>query len=202
MAKILVVDDEHSILESLEMFLSEKGHKVYTADTGEEGFALFYSCEPEVVILDIRLPDQNGLDLLSRIQRDGFSSKVIMITAFQDMETAIQAMKTGAYDYIRKPLDVDEIEKAVDRALQVLEIEREVPLLETVEKPANREIIVGKSRKMLEIFKRIGLLCQNRVPVLIQGETGTGKGLVARMIHRNSPYHAEPFITLDCSAIV
>ena len=200
--KILVVDDEHSILESLEMFLSEKGHRVYMADTGEEGFALFCSCEPEVVILDIRLPDQNGLDLLSKIQRDGFSSKVIMITAFHDMETTIEAMKRGAYDYIHKPLDADEVEKAVNRALHILEVDRETPLLDKVKSPPNREFIIGKSEKMREIFKMIGLLCQNRATVLIQGETGTGKELVARVIHRNSFFDNEPFVTLDCSSVV
>lgn len=202
MANILLIDDEHSLLETLKIFLNGKGHTVHTALTGNEGLTLFSRHKPDMVILDIRLPDIGGLEVLSHIQKDECPAKVIMITAFQDMETAIQAMKTGAYDYIRKPLDVDEIERAVERAIQVLEIEQEVPLLDEVEKPANQDAIIGKSRKMLEIFKRIGLLCQNRVPVLIQGETGTGKGLTARMIHQNSPYHEQPFITLDCSAIV
>jgi two-component system response regulator AtoC len=202
MANILLIDDEQSILETLEMFLHEKGHTVHTAATGNEGLTLFSRYKPDVVILDIRLPDQDGLEVLSQIQDDECPAKVIMMTAFQDMETAIQAMKSGAYDYIRKPLDADEMERVVDQALQVLEVEREVPLLEAVEKPSDLEVIIGKSKKMLEVFKMIGLLCQNRAPVLIQGETGTGKELTARMIHRNSPYHEEPFVTLDCSAIV
>lgn len=202
MAKILIIDDEYSILESLEMFLDEKGHHIYKAATGEEGLALFWKFKPDLVILDIRLPDKNGLDVLDEIQKDGTSSKVIMITAFHDMETTIEAMKRGAYDYIHKPLDVDELEKAMNRALSILELSRETPVLRENETPPDSEVIIGKSEKMREIFKMIGLLCQNRATVLIQGETGTGKELVARVIHRNSPFSGEPFITLDCSSVV
>jgi DNA-binding NtrC family response regulator len=202
MGKILLVDDESSILETLEMFLGEKGHEVFKAKTASLGLERFYQYEPDVVILDIRLPDRNGLDVLSQIQEIGYPSKVIMITAFQDMETTIEAMKRGGYDYIHKPLDADEVEKAVNRALDTLEVDRETPLLEEAEKPTNPEVIIGKSEKMGEIFKTIGLLCQNRATVLIQGETGTGKELIARVIHRNSLMGQEPFVTLDCSAVV
>ena len=202
MGKILLVDDESSILETLEMFLAEKGHEVFKAQTASLGLERFYQYEPDVVILDIRLPDRNGLDVLSQIQEIGYPSKVIMITAFQDMETTIEAMKRGGYDYIHKPLDADEVEKAVNRALDTLEADCETPLLEDAEKPINPEVIIGKSEKMGEIFKIIGLLCQNRATVLIQGETGTGKELIARVIHRNSLMGQEPFVTLDCSAVM
>ncbi len=202
MAKILIIDDEQSILETLEMFLGEKGYQIYTASTGNEGFTLFCRHEPEVVILDIRLPDQNGLDLLEKIQKNGFQSKIIMITAFQDMETTIEAMKRGAYDYIHKPLDADEIEKSVNRALHILEADRETPILNELETPPNHEVIIGRSGRMGNIFKMIGLMCQNRATILIQGETGTGKELIARVIHRNSLFNKEPFVTLDCSAVV
>ncbi len=202
MAKILIVDDEQSILETLDMFLTERGYQVYTAPTGDEGFNLFCRHEPEVVILDIRLPDQNGLDLLEKIQKNGFQTKVIMITAFQDMETTIEAMKRGAYDYIHKPLDADEVEKSVNRALHILEADREAPILHELETPPNHEVIIGKSGSMSNIFKMIGLMCQNRATILIQGETGTGKELIARVIHRNCLFNKEPFVTLDCSAVV
>ena len=202
MAKILVVDDEQSIRETLEMFLGENGHDVFTASTGEKGFTLFSQLDPEVVILDIRLPDQNGLDILSQIQKDSFHTKVIMITAFQDMETTIEAMKRGAYDYIHKPLDADEVEKSVNRAIHILKVDQETPMINELETPPNREVIIGKSGNMRGIFKTIGLLCQNRATVLIQGETGTGKELIARVIHRNSLFDKEPFVTLDCSAVV
>ena len=202
MANILIVDDEYSILESLEMFLVEKGHAVSKASTGQEGIDLFYQKNPDIVVLDIRLPDLNGLDILSRLQSKGCVAKVIMMTAFHDMETTIQAMKRGAYDYIHKPLDIDEVEKSINRALHILEIDRETPVLKKIKRSLNRDVIVGKSEKMRDIFKMIGLLCQNRATVLIQGETGTGKELIARVIHWNSVFCEEPFVTLDCAAVV
>ncbi|MCP4401340.1 MAG: sigma-54-dependent Fis family transcriptional regulator [bacterium] len=202
MANILAIDDELSILETLELFLQKQEHTVYTASTGTEGLTLFARYLPDIVILDIRLPDLNGLEVLKHIRQQERQAKVIMITSFQDMQTAIQTMQQGAYDYLKKPLDIDEIDKVIHRALQVLEIEQEVPLLEDFEEPETLEVIIGKSEKMLDVFKMIGLLGQNRAPVIIQGETGTGKELSARMIHRNSPYRDEPFVIFDCSSVV
>ena len=202
MAKILIVDDERSILETLEMFLSEKGHQAFKADTGAKGFALFCAHKPEIVILDIRLPDCNGLDVLNRILTEEPLTKIIMITAFQDMETTIQAMKRGASDYIHKPLDADTVEKAVNRALRILEADRKTPIPDGMANTPDPEVIIGRSDQMRKIFKTIGLLCQNRATVLIQGETGTGKELIARVIHRNSLYDKEPFVVLDCSSVV
>ncbi len=202
MYKILIIDDKHAILESLEMFFTEKGYQVYTADNGSAGLASYRRHDPDVVILDIRLPDTHGIALLERFQAVERPAKVIMITAFQDMETTIQAMKLGAYDYIHKPLDVDKIERAVERAVYTLKIDRETPLVDEITQPPNPEVIIGRSDQMRNIFKTIGLLSQNRAPVLIQGETGTGKELIARVIHRNSVFSMEPFITFDCSAVV
>jgi two-component system response regulator AtoC len=202
-AKILVVDDEHSILETLQMFLEEKGLQVFTADTGEKGLLIFEQEQPQIVILDIRLPDGNGLDVLKSMMEHQVPSKIIMITAFQDMETTIMAMKRGAFDYIHKPLDIDQVEQAVDRAVHILKIDRDTPDLKPVTaKPANALRIIGKSEKMRDIFKMMGLVCTSRVNVLIQGETGTGKELTARVIHMNSAFKDEPFIVFDCSAVV
>ncbi len=203
MIKILVVDDEHSILETLDMFMEEKGFKVMTADTGNKALDLFERHHPQIVILDIRLPDQNGLDVLQSMMEKNFPSKIIMITAFQDMETTIMAMKRGAFDYIHKPLDVDQVEQAVDRAVQILKIDRDTPSTRTIQiQPVNPLQIIGKSEKMRHIFKMMGLVCTSRVNVLIQGETGTGKELTARVIHMNSAFKDEPFIVFDCSAVV
>jgi two-component system response regulator AtoC len=202
MSEILVIDDEQSILESLDMFLSENGHTVYKADSGKKGLKCHDRYSPDVVILDIRLPDMDGFEILRSIQNQENPAKVIMITAFQDMETTIKAMKLGAYDYIHKPLDADKVEKAVARALQTLKVDRETPLLKDLRQPPNPEVIIGKSEQMRKIFKMIGLLSQNRAPLLIQGQTGTGKELTARVIHRNSLFDKEPFITFDCSAVV
>lgn len=204
MTTILVIDDEKAICETLAMFFSESGHRVFTAATGTAGLALLMETAPDIVILDIRLPDANGIDLLHRIHRRVPFCKVIMITAFQDMETTIQAMKQGAFDYIHKPLDVDVVEKAVNRALRVLQADRTTPVAATTsaEAAVDPEVIIGRSDSIRRIFKMIGLLCQNRATVLIQGETGTGKELIARVIHKNSPEKENPFVTVDCSAIV
>jgi DNA-binding NtrC family response regulator len=203
MAKILVIDDEPSILESLNMFLTEKGHKVFTALTGTRGIELFSKQLFHVVIMDIRLPDSNGLDILKIMIKEKKSSKIIMITAFQDMETTILAMKRGAFDYIHKPLDVNDIEKAVNRAVNILEIDRKTPSLEPAKDTSvNPWAIIGRSEKMRSIFKMVGLVCTSRVNVLLQGETGTGKELIARVIHLNSSFKKNPFVVFDCSAVV
>ena len=203
MARILVIDDEPSILESLNMFLTEKGHTVFTAQTGATGLELFLDKSFHVVIMDIRLPDGSGLDILQTMIEKKSASKIIMITAFQDMETTIVAIKRGAFDYIHKPLDVVKIEKAVNRAINILEIDRDTPSLEPAKKePANPWVIIGKSEKMRKIFKMMGLVCTSRVNVLLQGETGTGKELIARVIHLNSSFKDDPFVVFDCSAVV
>jgi DNA-binding NtrC family response regulator len=202
MAKILVIDDEVSILETLDMFLSEKGHTVFKADTGEKGWGLYQRHHPEIAVVDIRLPDCNGLDLLEKIQAEAHFTKVIMITAFQDMETTIMAMKKGAFDYIHKPLDADVFEAVIQRALKMLEADRETPSVDLMPQAANPQVIIGRSEQMRKIFKMIGILCQNRATILIQGETGTGKELIAHVIHKNSFFAEEPFVTLDCSAVV
>ena len=202
MPKILVVDDELSILETLQMFLDEKGFSVFTADTGKKGLHLFNKEQPQVVILDIRLPDSNGLDILEAMMAYNFPSKVIMITAFQDMETTIQAMKRGAFDYIHKPLDINQVEQAVDRAASIIQIDEETPSVECAMDPADPLVIIGKSEKMRHVFKMIGLVCTSRVNVLLQGDTGTGKELTARVIHSNCGFKDEPFIVFDCSAVV
>ena len=202
MAKILIIDDERPILESLEMFLTEKGHEVALAVSAEEGVETCARFAPDVVILDIHLPDHSGFEVLQTLNACCPAPKVIMITAYHDMETTITAMKYGAYDYIFKPLDADEIEAAVDKAISVLVAERECPHAETKLESTSESVIIGSSEAMCGVFKTIGVLCQSRATALIMGETGTGKELIARVIHRNSPTSEEPMITVDCSAIV
>ena len=202
MAKIVVIDDEISILETLDMFLSEKGHKVFKADTGEKGWQLYQQYDPEIAVIDIRLQDCSGFDILGRIQAEARFTKVIMITAFQDMETTILAMKKGAFDYIHKPLDADVFEEVIQRALNMLQADRETPAIGEMPLAPNPQVIIGRSDQMRRIFKMIGILSQNRATVLIQGETGTGKELIARVIHKNSFFAQEPFVTIDCSAVV
>ncbi len=201
--KILIVDDERSLLESLEMFFTEKGYDVACATTAAEAVAENTSFKPDVVILDIRLPDKDGLEVLKEFHEASRKNNVIMITAFHDMDTTIKAMKFGACEYIPKPIDIEELEKAVGRAARAgapaagtnsLSLD---PSL-TYEKGK----IIGKSRVMKEIFKAIGILSENKVTVLIEGETGTGKEMIARAIHYHSPVKDAPFLAINCSSIV
>ncbi|MDL2270037.1 sigma-54 dependent transcriptional regulator, partial [Desulfosarcina sp. OttesenSCG-928-G17] len=186
---------------------TERGYVVQTASSARTGKDLLVSFSPDVVILDIRLPDGTGFDVLDRVNAlFAAPPKVIMITAFHDMEKAITSMKRGAYDYIHKPLDADEIESAVEKAVRAIRAERKAPVSpdseDAPEDVLDSDTIIGKSRAVLDLFKTMGVLCQNDATALIQGETGTGKELIARVIHKNSKNHASPFITMDCSAVV
>lgn len=201
--QVLVIDDEIAIQESLEMFLREKGMAVHTAGTGASGLESYFRYRPQVVILDIRLPDSSGLDILRKIIEANPDAKVIMITAYHDMETTIEAMRNGAYDYIHKPIDVDELEDAVTKSLRIAEMTHTSPLLLGGDVDSgNRHRIVGHTSAMRALFKTIGLLSRNRATVLIEGETGSGKELIARVIHESSIFNDQPYVTVDCTTLV
>jgi two-component system response regulator AtoC len=203
MAKILVIDDDKSISESLELYLSEEGYNVLTANTGTDGLNKALQFLPDIIILDIRLPDIDGFTVLEDLKEDENTEfKVIMITAHHDMETTIKAMKEGAFDYIHKPINIEELEIAVQKAFKTLEMEKKISGLLT-EPSRNFKVgdIIGNGRAMREIFKTIGVVSQSKTTVLIEGESGTGKELIAKVIHNNtSP--TEPYIAINCSAIV
>ncbi len=201
--KILIVDDEKSLLESLEMFLSEKGYNVACATTAAEAIEKNGSFKPDVIVLDIRLPDKDGLEVLKEFRETTRKSNVIIITAFHDMDTTIKAMKFGACEYIPKPIDIEELESAVERAARA---GAPGPAANAISlDPSHiyeKGKIIGKSREMKEIFKAIGILSENKVTVLVEGETGTGKEMIARAIHYHSPSKDAPFIGINCSSIV
>ena len=202
MAKILVIDDDKSIRESLELYLEEEGYDVYTAPNGTEGLNQFVAIMPDVVILDIRLPDIDGFTVLEDLREEDEKVKVVMITAHHDMETTIKAMKGGAFDYIHKPIDVDELDIAIGKALGSIEMEKKISGL-LMEHPRDFKVgdIIGTGNKMKEVFKTIGVVSQSKTTVLIQGESGTGKELIAKCIHYNTS-RDEPYIAVNCSAIV
>ncbi|MDD3474155.1 MAG: sigma-54 dependent transcriptional regulator [Syntrophaceae bacterium] len=201
--RVLIIDDEISIRETLKMFLQEKGLKVLEAGSGREAYRKFLDKRPPLVILDIRLPDISGLELLKKIVAQGNDTKVIMITAYHDMETTIEAMRHGAFDYIHKPLDVDKLDEAINQSIMISNssmirntesgIEQESP---------DRHRIVGKTPVIQSLFKTIGLMSRHRETVLIEGETGSGKELIAHVIHESSPDRNKPFVTVDCTTIV
>ncbi|MGD0229982.1 MAG: sigma-54 dependent transcriptional regulator [Syntrophorhabdales bacterium] len=198
--RILIIDDDLSQLESLEMFLAEKGYDTTSAVSGLDGLART-DFRPDAVILDIRLPDMNGLDVLTEMKKGNADVKVIIITAFHDMEITIKAMQLGALDYITKPIDIGELQKAVEKACRLPDSLQKIAGPPGPAALATGEI-VGRSKEMKEIFKTIGILSENRVTVMLQGETGTGKELIARAIHCHSPYKDYPFMAINCSALV
>jgi two-component system response regulator AtoC len=202
MASILVIDDDESIVETLDLYLTEEGYTVRTALTGTDGLNKYVQEAADVVILDIRLPDVDGFAVLEDLKEENENVKVIMITAFHDMETTINAMKGGAFDYIHKPVNVDELDLAIKKALKSLEMEKKIDGL-LMEPSRNFRVgdIIGTGNEMREIFKTIGTVSQSRTTVLIQGESGTGKELIAKVIHNNTSPD-EPFIAVNCSAIV
>jgi len=200
-ARILIVDDEPSSLELLDVYLSEKGYGVACAINGRECIKKVVTFMPHVLILDIRLPDADGLDILKQLKETKNTPYVIIITAFHDMSTTIKAMKLGAFEYIPKPIDVDELEGAIERALD-LSRTKVSGLVVDVNHQTKEGEIIGKTKEMKEIFKTISILSVNSINVLIEGETGTGKELVAKAIHLHSPYKEQPFIPINCSAIV
>lgn len=202
MASILVIDDDASIVETLDLYLTEEGYDVRTALTGTDGLNKYVQEPSDVVILDIRLPDVDGFAVLEDLKEENENVKVIMITAFHDMETTINAMKGGAFDYIHKPVNVDELDLAIKKALKSLEMEKKIDGL-LMEPSRNFRVgdIIGTGNEMREIFKTIGIVTKSRTTVLIQGESGTGKELIAKVIHNNTSPD-EPFIAVNCSAIV
>ncbi|MBN1663884.1 MAG: sigma-54-dependent Fis family transcriptional regulator [Deltaproteobacteria bacterium] len=202
MPKILVIDDDSSSCETLDLYLTEEGYDVSTALTGTDGLNKFVKFEPDVVILDIRLPDINGFTILEDLLEEKENVKVIMITAFHDMETTIRAMKEGAFDYIHKPINVDELEVAIKKALKTSEMEMKIDgLLMEPQRQFKVGDIIGSGTVMREIFKTIGVVSQSKTTVLIGGESGTGKELIAKVIHHNTSPN-EPYIAVNCSAIV
>ena len=201
--KILIVDDEQPIRETLEMVMLGKGYEVVTAGDGLSAVHAFDREHPDLVILDIRLPEMNGIQVLQRLKKKKKEAPVIIMTAYHDMETTIQAMKEGAYDFIRKPIDVDELEIVVNKVAHNLALNHRLEeLITEISRNYKPDNIVGKSRAMQQIFKTIAMVSDNRTTVLIQGESGTGKELIAKAIHYNSAFRKEPFVPVNCSALV
>ena len=202
MDRILIVDDDRSIRELLSMHLEERGFGVMSASTGAEGFRLASESTPSAIVLDMRLPDASGIDLIPELKKRAAEAPVLMITAHHDMATTILAMKAGAFDYIHKPIDIQAFDVALDRALEVRRLSRGTDYL-SVEggRSFDMDDIVGTSPPMQQLFKDVGRVANSRATVLIQGDSGTGKELIARVIHSYSAPQ-KPFIGINCSAIV
>jgi len=198
--QVLVVDDEPKMQRVLEIMLHKMGHAVLLAADGQEALKLAQSAPLDLVMTDLRMPGMDGVALLTALREHGIEAPVIVLTAHGTVESAVTAMKRGAYDYILRPFDVDAVEIVVKRALALERVRRENRFLrEEVEK--GWEEFIGRSAAMHQQYELIRQVAGSNTSVLILGESGTGKELAARAIHRASPRREALFVPLNCAAI-
>jgi two-component system, NtrC family, response regulator AtoC len=201
--RILIVDDEEVIRNSIALYLRREGYQVDVCASGEEGLRRLEEVGPDLILLDVKLPTLGGLEVLKRVKEVKDDLIVIMITAFGSIESAVQAMKAGAYDYISKPLDLDELDVTIKKGLETVRLKKEVSLLrkERLER-FNVEYVAAESASMREVEEQIEKIARyDGSTVLIQGESGTGKELVATSIHYKSPRADKPLVVVNCAAI-
>src|SRR5438105_8945401 len=201
--KILVVDDERLVRWSLRQKCEEWGYHVLEADAGEPALKLAQNESPDLVLLDVRLPDLSGLEVLEQLRRNGDARAVIMITADPQLDDVKAALKLGAYDFVGKPLDFDELHVVIRNALETTRLRSEVQTLRAdVRRRAGYHSVVGLSPKMTELMSFVRKVAASEATtILIQGESGTGKDLIAKALHYESWRQEKPFVAINCSAI-
>ena len=184
--RVLIIEDERVALQALSLLLSDENYEVLQADRGERGLVLARQEQPDLILLDIRLPDCNGLQVLEQFRREGIDSAVIVMTADTTSSNAIQATQLGAFDYIAKPINDEHLLVLIRRALEYRSLERELQTLRSTPQPQSLSAFVGHSVVMQEVYKLIGRVAPSDANVLVFGESGTGKELVADSIHKFS----------------
>jgi len=180
MKKALIIDDDRSILTTLEIYLEDRGLEVFTASSGVKGLELFHRETPDLVLLDMKLPDRDGLDILREIITSGNQSHVLMITAYASIETAVSAVKMGAFDYLPKPFVPGQLDLVLERLKRFHTLETEVAALRGIFSEGG---ILTRNRKMRRILQTARQAAESNAIILISGESGPGKGLLTRLIH-------------------
>ncbi len=197
-AHILVIDDEQAICFAFTRYFQQRGYEVSVAASAAQGLERFRQSRPDVVFLDVRLPDGSGLDLLPRLRQEDERARIVVISAYGSLEVVMQAIRSQAFDYMVKPLDLDRARELVEQALAA-RVAAAAPAAD-IPRPAHAAI-VGSSAAMQDVYKQIGRVSQCDAAVLIQGSTGTGKELVARAIHDYSARRGRPFVAVNCGAL-
>ncbi|MFN7840243.1 MAG: sigma-54-dependent transcriptional regulator [Pirellula sp.] len=200
MQRLLIIDDELPILKAFSRAFTSQSLEVVTASTATEGESIFAELRPDVVVLDIHLPDSSGIECYKRLREHDPRVPVIFITGHGTVQSAIDAMKLGAYDYLFKPLELSDMRELIDKALRLSRMIRIQPVL-TDEGEPSTDAIVGRCHAMKEVYKAIGRVASQNLTVLLQGESGTGKEVVAQAIYHNSSRSTGPFQAINCAAI-
>ncbi len=201
---VLIVDDERTLARAMKAFLAESGYEAEVAPDAERALEMLDTLRPDVVFTDVRLPGMNGIELLRRIREFDPAISVVVMTAFGTIEGAVEAVKLGAFDYLKKPVDLEELKLLADRARETSLLKQELSYYRRrAANDASFVGVVGKSPTMLAVLERARQIAtlEETPPVLITGETGTGKGLVARTIHSSGTRAAKPFIDINCTAL-
>lgn len=199
--KILVVDDDRDVRATLEFHLRVSGYEVATAESAEQALSRFAAVDPDVVITDVQMPGMSGIDLLRRLKEARASVDVLVITGYESLRSTVDALRAGAYDYLVKPLDADQLDAVLEQCFED-RAARARARTETRDDAASPdEFVIGRSPEMIDIYKTIARVSGTDAPVLIRGETGTGKELVARALHDYSSHSDAPFIAVNCTAI-
>ncbi len=201
MARLLVIDDDRTVALLVQRTFEKEGHEILSADDGPNGLAVVRDQRPDVILLDIMLPRVSGLAVFQDIQAIDRRVPVIFITAGNDSETAIDAMRLGGFDYVVKPLDIRKLGVLIDNALETRRLMSGTVAISAVEGVTSADAFIGKSDQMVEVFKEIGKVANQDVTVLIRGESGTGKELVARALYHHSRRADAPFMAVNCAAI-
>ena len=198
---VLIIDDEENIRKYLGQSLARDGFEVHTAQYGKEGINLLMQKHMDVVLLDLNLPDIHGLEVLGEIKKIDVESIIIIITAYGDINSAVNAMRLGAYDYLTKPFDVEDIELVINKASKIVGLRDRIALLERQVDRSQHGELITRSKKMLELLEFVDQIAATPATVLIYGATGTGKELIASRIHKKSDRAKKPFVTIDCTSL-
>lgn len=205
MEKILVIDDDKLVRKVFKLTLSKEGYDVLEAEDGRQGLQLIKTENPDLVLTDFQMPGINGLEVIAEITRLKLNIPVIMLTGYGDVSLTIKSIQKGAFEFLEKPTKPEVLKSTVRKALDSAQTSRNLPEVITSEEEADKELdnnfLVGRTPRMKEIFKNIGMISMNKVNVLIEGETGTGKELIARLVHFSGITRDKPLVVVNCSAL-